>query len=88
MTNDAVIHRSAPSSALIPTLLKLIEVVEEENAVLQERRITHHAGFTDRKNHCLRELMEDAAEGFLRNVGFIALVLVHHLPVISYKRGS
>ena len=57
MTNDAVIHRSAPSSALIPTLLKLIEVVEEENAVLQERRITHHTGFTDRKNHCLRELM-------------------------------
>ena len=57
MTNDAVIHRSAPSSALIPTLLKLIEVVEEENAVLQERRITHYAGFTDRKNHCLRELM-------------------------------
>ena len=57
MTNDAVIHRSGPSSALLPTLLKLIEVVEEENAVLQERRIMHHAGFTDRKNHCLRELM-------------------------------
>jgi hypothetical protein len=28
--------------------------------------------------HSLRELMEDAAEGFLRNVGFVALVLVHH----------
>lgn len=44
-------------SNLAPAVLKLLEVIEEENAVLREHRIVFHAGFTDRKNHALRELM-------------------------------
>ena len=44
-------------SSLAPAVLKLIEVIEEENTVLREHRIVFHAGFTDRKNHALRELM-------------------------------
>ena len=44
-------------SSLAPAVLKLIEVIEEENAVLREHRIVFHAGFTDRKNQALRELM-------------------------------
>jgi hypothetical protein len=44
-------------SPLPPVLLKLIEVIEEENAVLQEHKIVFHASFTDRKNQALRELM-------------------------------
>ena len=44
-------------SGVVPALLKLIEVIEEENAVLGDHRITLHAGFTDRKNQALRELM-------------------------------
>jgi hypothetical protein len=42
--------------------MKLIEVVEEENMALEQRRILVHAGFTDRKNQALRELM--AAQRF------------------------
>lgn len=42
---------------LSPALTKLIEVIEEENGVLREHRIASHAGFTDRKNQALRELM-------------------------------
>jgi hypothetical protein len=49
-------------SPLSPALLKLIEVVEEENMALEQRRILVHAGFTDRKNQALRELM--AAQRF------------------------
>jgi len=49
--------KSAPVSGISPALLKLIEVIEEENAVLAAHRIAFHAGFTDRKNQALRELM-------------------------------
>jgi hypothetical protein len=38
-------------------LSKLIDVIEEENAVLQDHRIILHTCFTDRKNQGLRELM-------------------------------
>ena len=48
---------SIPSSAVFPALMKLIEVIEEENASLSEHRIVFHGSFTDRKNHALRELM-------------------------------
>ncbi|MFM8747609.1 MAG: hypothetical protein ACKOED_13245 [Aestuariivirga sp.] len=44
-------------SALTHALTKLIEVLDEENRVLQEHRVGLHAGFTDRKNQALRELM-------------------------------
>lgn len=44
-------------AALSPALIKLIEVVEEENLGLGQHRIDFHAGFTDRKNQALRELM-------------------------------
>lgn len=43
---------------LLPQALgRLVEVLEEENLVLQEHRVVLHSGFTDRKNHALRELM-------------------------------
>lgn len=48
---------STPNSAVLPALVKLIEVIEEENASLSEHRIAFHGDFTDRKNHALRELM-------------------------------
>lgn len=44
-------------AAFAPALMKLLELVEEENAALQEQRIVSHAGFTDRKNQALRELI-------------------------------
>lgn len=49
--------RTSPGSGIAPALVKLIEVIEEENAALGEHRIVFHAGFTDRKNQALRELM-------------------------------
>lgn len=44
-------------SLLLQALVKLIEVLEQENLVLQEHRVVLHSGFTDRKNQALRELM-------------------------------
>lgn len=44
-------------SSLAPAVLKLIEVIDEENAMLRQHRIVFHASFTDKKNHALRELM-------------------------------
>ena len=44
-------------SAIAPALAKLIEAVEEENGALQDLQIISHAGYTDRKNQALRELM-------------------------------
>jgi hypothetical protein len=44
-------------SLLHSPLTRLIEVVEEENAILRGMTVTVHAGYTDRKNHALRELM-------------------------------
>ena len=45
-----------------PALIRLGEIVEEENGILARQEIAHHATFTDRKNHALRELM--AAQRF------------------------
>lgn len=45
------------AAGLLPALTKIIDVVEEENASLLQHRICVHAGFTDRKNQALRELM-------------------------------
>lgn len=47
----------AASCTLTPALLKLIDVIEEENGVLRRQQLLSHAGFTDRKNQVLRELM-------------------------------
>lgn len=49
-------------SALEPALLKLVEIIEEENGNLSRQAVVSHASFTDRKNHALRELM--AAQRF------------------------
>ena len=49
--------RLTANAALQPALQKLVEIIEEENAVLQRHRVVSHAGFTDRKNHALRDLM-------------------------------
>jgi len=43
--------------SLSPTLSKLIEVIEEENATLRVNRFIFHTEFTNRKNHALRDLM-------------------------------
>ena len=48
--------------ALQPALLKLIDIVAEENSVLARDEIVNHGGFTDRKNQALREVM--AAQRF------------------------
>lgn len=53
MTPPAALARSALPQALT----KLIEVLDEENAALQQHRVVVHASFTDRKNQALRELM-------------------------------
>ncbi len=45
------------SATLTPALMKLIDVIEEENTALRRHWIGVHAGFTDRKNQALRELM-------------------------------
>jgi hypothetical protein len=43
--------------ALMPALLKLIDVVEQENQALQEHRVQSDTDFADRKNQGLRELL-------------------------------
>lgn len=48
---------SVTVTAVAPALVKLIEAVDEENAALRDQKIFTHAGFTDRKNQALRELM-------------------------------
>jgi hypothetical protein len=66
MTIDVHVPASGPSSSLSQAILKLTEVIEEENMVLRDRRIMSHAGFTDRKNHALRELMAARRSGSAR----------------------
>jgi hypothetical protein len=51
------IEMQSGSMALEPALSKLVEAVQDENTVLREQRIVSHAGFADRKNQALRELM-------------------------------
>ncbi len=43
--------------ALGLAIAKLVEVVNEENSALLRQDIISHAGYTDRKNQALRELM-------------------------------
>lgn len=45
------------SSALALAVAKLLEAVEDENSALRRQEIISHAGYTDRKNQALRELM-------------------------------
>lgn len=44
-------------SALYLAVAKLLETIEEENSALQKQEAISHAGYTDRKNQALRELM-------------------------------
>ena len=62
MVTQAPLSAPCNSSTLSAALLKLIDVVAEENAVLHQHNIVAHAAFTDRKNQALRELM--AAQRF------------------------
>ena len=48
---------SDASSALGLAVAKLVEAVEDENSALLRQDIISHAGYTDRKNQALRELM-------------------------------
>lgn len=66
MTNEQRALAAGPASSLSQAILKLMEVLEDENAILREHRITSHAGFTDRKNQALRELMAAQRSGASR----------------------
>jgi hypothetical protein len=57
MSSAASGQRTEPGSVLGPSLAKLVDVIEEENATLESHHILSHAGFTDRKNQILREVM-------------------------------
>jgi hypothetical protein len=57
MSGNASGYRNEPGVVLRPSLLKLVDVIEEENAALGKHDILCHAGFTDRKNQILREVM-------------------------------
>jgi hypothetical protein len=48
---------SDANSALGLAIAKLVEAVEDENSSLLRQDIISHAGYTDRKNQALRELM-------------------------------
>jgi hypothetical protein len=48
---------SDASSPLGLAVAKLLEAVEDENSALRRQEIISHAGYTDRKNQALRELM-------------------------------
>ncbi len=48
---------SATGSALGGAIAKLLDMVEEENALLQQQQIVTHGVYTDRKNQALRELL-------------------------------
>lgn len=43
--------------AIRPALVKLVDIVEEENGALRQHKVISHGAFTARKNHALRELM-------------------------------
>ena len=57
MKGSASAARAHQGTVLAPALLKLVELIDEENAILSEHGIANHAGFTDRKNQILREIM-------------------------------
>jgi hypothetical protein len=57
MSINSSFYRTESGSALAPSLLKLVDVIEEENTALGRHEILSHAGFTDRKNQILREVM-------------------------------
>jgi hypothetical protein len=57
MSVNSSFYRTESGSALAPSLLKLVDVIEEENTALGRHEILSHAGFTDRKNQILREVM-------------------------------
>ena len=66
MATGSSIPSSGAGATLSQALLKLIDVVEEENAALRHNRIGVHASFTDRKNQALRELMAAQRSGHSR----------------------
>ncbi|WP_373504165.1 hypothetical protein [Aestuariivirga sp.] len=47
----------ASASSIQSSVSKLIEIIDEENDLLRQHRISSHASFVDRKNHALRELI-------------------------------
>ena len=57
MKSNTATQGTYGAAALMPALQKLIDVIEEENAVLKEHRVVLHSEFTSRKNQGLRELM-------------------------------
>jgi hypothetical protein len=50
-------HLGDANSALGLAIAKLVEAIEDENSALRHQEIISHAGYTDRKNQALRELM-------------------------------
>jgi len=56
---------------------KLIGVIEEENALLRDHKVILHTGFTERKNHALRELMAvQLAEGASKKIEAVRPLLL------------
>lgn len=73
---DNLSAASTAESALAAAVERLICVIEEENALLREHKVSLHAGFTDRKIHALRELMAtQRAEGASQAVEILKPVL-------------
>ena len=51
------VKTASPASPVNLAVIKLLEIIEEENGILRHHQVISHAVFADRKNHALRELM-------------------------------
>ncbi|WP_421693060.1 hypothetical protein [Aestuariivirga sp.] len=76
---NMVLPPPSSPSGLTPALMKLIDVLEEENAVLSQHRLFFHGSFTDRKNQALRELMAAQKSEALSLAAQKARPLLRHL---------
>lgn len=88
MSKHASTLPSVTGSSLSPALLKLIEVIEEENVALREHRIVFHAGFTDRKNQALRELMAVQRSEGLREAAMACRTSLERLSAVLHSNAG
>ena len=88
MTNPPLPQAANSASALSQAILKLTEVIDEENGVLRDHRIMSHAGFTDRKNQALRELMAVQRSGAARDAAGSCKGLLRQLAVSLHKNAE
>jgi hypothetical protein len=76
------------ASSLSQTILKLLEVIEEENKVLRDHRVVVHAGFTDRKNQALREVMAAQRSESPREAAVSCRELLQHLSTALHANAA